>query len=207
MWNFHHYLVFDQYNPRSFSVSIVRPPLNLMATHRVGLLITDEHCFRLSYTCPRSVAHIRPTGRRFRSTEITAPAEWTRLNDGTHITALTIAIIYRPDGSHAVKRYTLRRWQFGETISDLCACGDDYRRYRRPCTAHERQSVTSYSCTVTLRLLVFEPPPSTRHHLSYDDCLAEEEKLSELFCAVLCTTAVHSDTPTHMCSSKVECWF
>jgi len=37
-------------------------------------------------------------------------------------------------------------------------------------------------------------PPSSRHHLSYDDCLEVEEKLSELFCAALHTTVVHSDT-------------
>jgi len=42
------------------------------------------------------------------------------------------------------------------------------------------------------------PLPSSRHHLSYDDCLESKEgKLSELFCAVLYTTVVHNDTHTH----------
>jgi len=42
-------------------------------------------------------------------------------------------------------------------------------------------------------LKVKPAPPSSRHHLSYDDCLEVEEKLSELFGAALHTTVVHSD--------------
>jgi len=40
------------------------------------------------------------------------------------------------------------------------------------------------------------PLPSSRHHLSYDDCLEQKGKLSELFCAVLCMTVVHNYTHT-----------
>jgi len=40
------------------------------------------------------------------------------------------------------------------------------------------------------------PLPSSRHHLSYDDCLDDEGKLSELYCALLCTAVVHSNTHT-----------
>jgi len=43
------------------------------------------------------------------------------------------------------------------------------------------------------------PFPSSGQHLSYDDFLeVRKGKLSELFCAVLCTTVVHNDTHTHM---------
>jgi len=42
----------------------------------------------------------------------------------------------------------------------------------------------------------FSPIPSSRRHLSYDDCLEDKRKLSEMFCAVLCTTVVHNDTHT-----------
>jgi len=35
-----------------------------------------------------------------------------------------------------------------------------------------------------------------------------ERKLSELFCAVLCATVVHSDTHTHIRAVlKDDCWF
>jgi len=35
----------------------------------------------------------------------------------------------------------------------------------------------------------------------------QEERLSELFCPVLCTTVVHNDTHTGMSSFTVEYWF
>ena len=35
--------------------------------------------------------------------------------------------------------------------------------------------------------------PSSRHHVSCDDCLQNKrEKVAELFCAVFCLTVVHS---------------
>ena len=41
---------------------------------------------------------------------------------------------------------------------------------------------------------MWAPLPSIRHHLSYDDCLEDEESwLSELFYAVSCNTTVHTD--------------
>jgi len=39
---------------------------------------------------------------------------------------------------------------------------------------------------------IINPLSSDRQHLSYDVCLEEEGTLSELFCVVLCTEAVHS---------------
>ena len=42
---------------------------------------------------------------------------------------------------------------------------------------------------------------SSRQHLSYDDCLEDKRRLSELFCAVLCTTIVLSHMHTHISSS------
>jgi len=54
----------------------------------------------------------------------------------------------------------------------------------------------SQAVTYTVKVV---PLPSSRHHLSYDDCLEDKrEKLSELFCAILClrTTVVHNDMHT-----------
>jgi len=51
-------------------------------------------------------------------------------------------------------------------------------------------------------IVIFEFVPSSRHHLSCDDCLEDKRgKLSELFCAVLCMTVVHNDMHTHVSSS------
>jgi len=54
-----------------------------------------------------------------------------------------------------------------------------------------------YTCapvplTLSCSLIDWFPLLSSRHHLSYDDWRIRR-KLSELFCAVLCTTVVHSD--------------
>jgi len=55
---------------------------------------------------------------------------------------------------------------------------------------------------IVCHFLIIGPLPSSRHHLSSDDCSGGlEGRLSELFCAVLCTTIVHSDMHTHMSSS------
>ena len=53
------------------------------------------------------------------------------------------------------------------------------------------------------RFLVYRrlsvPLPSNRHHRSSGDCLeGNGEKLSGLFCAILCATIVHSVMHTHM---------
>jgi len=43
------------------------------------------------------------------------------------------------------------------------------------------------------------PLPSNRHHRSCGDCLeGKGEKLSGLFCAILCATIVHSAMHTHI---------
>ena len=49
--------------------------------------------------------------------------------------------------------------------------------------------------------------PSSRHHLSYDDCRSTRG-IIELFCAVFCTTVVHTMIRTYMWAVlKAECWF
>jgi len=48
-------------------------------------------------------------------------------------------------------------------------------------------------------------PPCSRQRLSYDDCL-EDERLSELFFAVLRTSIVHSDMHVHLKVLTGKCW-
>ena len=61
--------------------------------------------------------------------------------------------------------------------------------------------LVSISLCSAVDLLNFFCLPCSRQHLRYDCCLEDErEDLSELFCAALCTTVVHSDMHTHTSS-------
>ena len=55
--------------------------------------------------------------------------------------------------------------------------------------SHRKQLLSFMGTTFAL--------PSSRHHLSYDDCLQNKRGNCPLFCAVLCALIVHSDTHTH----------
>ena len=58
---------------------------------------------------------------------------------------------------------------------------------------------TLFDSQLTLALLYIHPLPSNRHHRRCGDCLeGKGEKLSGLFCAILCATIVHSAMHTHM---------
>ena len=68
--------------------------------------------------------------------------------------------------------------------------------------AQLRMKVFGGSQAVTYTVEVV-PLPSSRHHLSYGDCLEDKrEKLSELFCAILWATVVHNDMHTWCVSCK-----
>ena len=59
---------------------------------------------------------------------------------------------------------------------------------------------------MTSTFLIYVPSVSRGHLLSYDDCLEDVGKLSELFCALLCMAVVYNDTHTSVVL-KAECWF
>ena len=75
---------------------------------------------------------------------------------------------------------------------------------------HSRSGAQLTTVTTSVLIAVFHvdlPLTSTRHHLSYDDCL-EDKRENYQNCSVLyvCTAVVHNDTHTHIWAVlEVEC--
>ena len=69
------------------------------------------------------------------------------------------------------------------------AVASPQRRRRRTAV----DTLTTFCNTTRLRSL---SASYVRQHLNNDDCPVDERRLSELFCAVLCTTVVHSGRRT-----------